>query len=79
MSDRQNNHAAKAANLLARADECADSVEAAIMLRAAQTHATLALAEEKRIANLIAYCAAAETPLAQGHKEWIEQEWGIGQ
>lgn len=79
MSARRTDHAAKAEALLARADECADSVEAAILLRAAEAHATLALAEEQRIANLIAYCASAETPLAQGHKEWIEQEWGIGQ
>lgn len=42
----------------------------------AEVHATLALVEQQRIANLIAYCAAADT-LCDGHKEWIEKEWGL--
>lgn len=42
----------------------------------AQVHATLAVAEQLRIANLINYCANTDR-ISQGHKEWIEQEWGI--
>ncbi|GAA4774441.1 hypothetical protein [Microbacterium gilvum] len=46
------------------------------MIASAQVHATLALAQEQRAANFIAYCTAADA-LSQGHKAWIEEEMGL--
>lgn len=45
-------------------------------IAAAQVHATLAVAEQLRAANVIAYVAAASS-MSDGHKTWVEQEMGL--
>lgn len=69
-------HATEARREMERAREMESAKAASMYAALAQAEATLALAEQQRIANLIAYCTAADT-LHDGHKEWIEQEWGI--
>jgi hypothetical protein len=41
-----------------------------------QAEATLALVEQQRIANIIAYVAASPA-MSDGHKQWIEREMGL--
>lgn len=42
----------------------------------ATAEAVLALVEQQRIANLVAYVAASSS-MSDGHKEWIEKEMGL--
>ena len=69
-------HAAEALGLRALASEAPTEAYAANLLAAAKAHATLALVNEQRIANIIAYVTHADG-LAQGHKEWLEEELGL--
>lgn len=73
MASERIDHAAEAWSLLERAR--VNSRED-VTVAAAQVHATLAVAEQLRAANVIAYVAAASS-MSDGHKTWVEQEMGL--